>query len=201
MQYFHLPTVARSCSIPKLSPLQVIVVTSFAIIPRVRPFLITPQQISVGTQLLDPRRLTKSYKTSILQRSIPEYCLTSTSNQNLFHSSCRTTLLNNVFTKTSQRPVMNAVAKIHEVAASDIITEQSCAVGDADSGWGSSVGLDEDALLPEHPGLVAGALPNGLRYSILQNKIPANRIYANLEVHAGSVDEEDNEQVAQLHTL
>ena len=55
--------------------------------------------------------------------------------------------------------------------------------------------MDENTPLPEHPGLVAGALPNGFRYSIFKNKIPANRIYANLAVHAGSVDEADNEQV------
>jgi hypothetical protein len=78
---------------------------------------------------------------------------------------------------------------------------QSFEVGDADSGWGKSIGLDEDAPLPEHPGLVAGALPNGLRYSILRNKIPANRIFATLEVHAGSVDETETEQVQHVHVL
>mmetsp|Transcript_20114 Transcript_20114/g.67024 ORF Transcript_20114/g.67024 Transcript_20114/m.67024 type:complete len:87 (-) Transcript_20114:5279-5539(-) len=41
---------------------------------------------------------------------------------------------------------------------------------------------------------VAGVLPNGLRYCIFPNKKPAGRFYVNLEVHAGSVDEEEEQQ-------
>jgi zinc protease len=39
-----------------------------------------------------------------------------------------------------------------------------------------------------------GTLPNGLRYYILENKKPENRIYLTLAVNAGSVLEEENER-------
>ncbi|KAJ0988100.1 hypothetical protein J5N97_006456 [Dioscorea zingiberensis] len=48
--------------------------------------------------------------------------------------------------------------------------------------------------LPSHPKLQQGQLKNGLRYIILPNKIPANRFEAHMEVHVGSIDEEDDEQ-------
>ncbi|KAH7684401.1 C-terminal processing peptidase protein [Dioscorea alata] len=48
--------------------------------------------------------------------------------------------------------------------------------------------------LPSHPKLHRGELKNGLRYIILPNKIPANRFEAHMEVHVGSIDEEDDEQ-------
>ncbi|KAG0461737.1 hypothetical protein HPP92_022034 [Vanilla planifolia] len=48
--------------------------------------------------------------------------------------------------------------------------------------------------LPSHPKLYRGQLKNGLRYLILPNKFPANRIEAHMEVHVGSIDEEDDEQ-------
>eukprot|EP00262_Sarcandra_glabra_P006852 TRINITY_DN19408_c0_g1_i1.p1 TRINITY_DN19408_c0_g1~~TRINITY_DN19408_c0_g1_i1.p1 ORF type:complete len:1305 (+),score=239.03 TRINITY_DN19408_c0_g1_i1:116-3916(+) len=48
--------------------------------------------------------------------------------------------------------------------------------------------------LPSHPKLYRGQLKNGLRYLILPNKIPANRFEAHMEVHVGSIDEEDDEQ-------
>ncbi|XP_039807405.1 stromal processing peptidase, chloroplastic-like isoform X2 [Panicum virgatum] len=48
--------------------------------------------------------------------------------------------------------------------------------------------------LPEHPKLIRGQLKNGLRYLILPNKVPANRFEAHMEVHVGSIDEEDDEQ-------
>lgn len=48
--------------------------------------------------------------------------------------------------------------------------------------------------LPSHPKLHRGQLKNGLRYIILPNKIPANRFEAHMEVHVGSIDEEDDEQ-------
>ena len=67
-------------------------------------------------------------------------------------------------------------------------------VGPIASGWGAVVGLEEEALLPEDPHLVRGALSNGLRYSILKNKVPPKRFYVNLEVHAGSVDETEDQQ-------
>ncbi|KAL4310642.1 hypothetical protein GQ457_01G008220 [Hibiscus cannabinus] len=48
--------------------------------------------------------------------------------------------------------------------------------------------------LPSHPKLHRGQLKNGLRYLILPNKVPANRLEAHMEVHVGSIDEEDDEQ-------
>lgn len=48
--------------------------------------------------------------------------------------------------------------------------------------------------LPSHPKLCRGQLKNGLRYLILPNKVPANRFEAHMEVHVGSIDEEDDEQ-------
>jgi zinc protease len=54
--------------------------------------------------------------------------------------------------------------------------------------------LSSDELLPRHSGLQFGTLPNGLRYCIFPNKKPSGRFYANLEVHAGSVDELEHER-------
>lgn len=48
--------------------------------------------------------------------------------------------------------------------------------------------------LENHPNLHIGKLSNGLRYVILPNPSPPNRFEAHLEVHAGSVDEEEEEQ-------
>ena len=73
-------------------------------------------------------------------------------------------------------------------------TDLLSGVGPVSGGWGALVGLEEEAMLPEHPALVRGSLRNGLRYSILKNKVPPKRFYVNLEVHAGSIDEADDEQ-------
>mmetsp|Transcript_20105 Transcript_20105/g.66901 ORF Transcript_20105/g.66901 Transcript_20105/m.66901 type:complete len:1016 (-) Transcript_20105:2956-6003(-) len=54
--------------------------------------------------------------------------------------------------------------------------------------------VDSAELLPMHEKLRYGVLPNGLRYCIFPNKKPAGRFYVNLEVHAGSVDEEEEQQ-------
>eukprot|EP00245_Coleochaete_scutata_P005274 TRINITY_DN18712_c0_g1_i1.p1 TRINITY_DN18712_c0_g1~~TRINITY_DN18712_c0_g1_i1.p1 ORF type:complete len:1369 (+),score=265.63 TRINITY_DN18712_c0_g1_i1:154-4260(+) len=51
-----------------------------------------------------------------------------------------------------------------------------------------------ETKLPMHPKLVRGQLENGLRYVILPNKVPPNRFEAHLEMHVGSVDEEEYEQ-------
>ena len=48
--------------------------------------------------------------------------------------------------------------------------------------------------LENHPDLEIGKLSNGLRYVILPNVSPPNRFEAHLEVHAGSVDEGQDEQ-------
>ena len=56
----------------------------------------------------------------------------------------------------------------------------------------------DDALLeqqlPEHPLLRRGTLSNGLRYVILPNSTPPQRFEAHLEVHVGSVDENERQQ-------
>lgn len=51
-----------------------------------------------------------------------------------------------------------------------------------------------ESRLPMHPKLYRGVLGNGLRYVILPNSVPPNRFEAHLEMHAGSVDEEEHEQ-------
>lgn len=52
----------------------------------------------------------------------------------------------------------------------------------------------KDIVLENHPNLEIGKLRNGLRYVILPNVSPPNRFEAHLEVHAGSVDENKDEQ-------
>ena len=49
--------------------------------------------------------------------------------------------------------------------------------------------------LPEHPDLHRGTLKtNGLRYVVLPNKVPPQRFEAHLEMHVGSVDENERQQ-------
>jgi zinc protease len=55
------------------------------------------------------------------------------------------------------------------------------------------LGLPDDPL-PVKTGLRAGKLPNGLRYYILENSLPAGRAYLTLAVNAGSILEEDHER-------
>jgi zinc protease len=55
------------------------------------------------------------------------------------------------------------------------------------------LGLPDDPL-PVKAALRTGRLPNGLRYYILENSLPAGRAYLTLAVNAGSVLEEDDEQ-------
>lgn len=43
--------------------------------------------------------------------------------------------------------------------------------------------------------LVTGQLGNGMRYVLLPNPTPPQRFEAHLEVHVGSVDEREDEQV------
>ncbi len=63
--------------------------------------------------------------------------------------------------------------------------------------------MNADAILGKpldwHPDLRQGQLDNGLQYVLLPNKIPPERFEAHLEIHAGSVDENEHEQgVAHL---
>ncbi|MDR1307724.1 MAG: insulinase family protein [Treponema sp.] len=55
------------------------------------------------------------------------------------------------------------------------------------------LGLPDDPL-PVKTALRTGQLPNGLRYYILENSLPAGRAYLTLAVNAGSVLEEDHER-------
>ena len=48
--------------------------------------------------------------------------------------------------------------------------------------------------LPQDPALVLGTLPNGLRYALLPNASPANRVFLRLLVSAGSLHENDDER-------
>eukprot|EP00250_Pteridium_aquilinum_P033557 c583_g1_i1 orf=184-1434(+) len=55
----------------------------------------------------------------------------------------------------------------------------------------------EDLLLsslPTHPKVRRGRLENGFHYVILPNQVPTNRFEAHMEMHVGSVDEEEHEQ-------
>jgi hypothetical protein len=56
---------------------------------------------------------------------------------------------------------------------------------------------DDDHLvskLPSHPKLHHGCLENGLQFVVLPNTVPPNRFEAHMEMHVGSVDEEEHEQ-------
>lgn len=68
--------------------------------------------------------------------------------------------------------------------------DQACSsVAAPEAGVASAVGG-----LPTHPKLRRGVLDNGLHYVILPNAVPPRRFEAHLEVHAGSIDEEVDEQ-------
>jgi zinc protease len=56
-----------------------------------------------------------------------------------------------------------------------------------------ALGLPDDPV-PAKAALRQGVLPNGLRYYILENSLPADRAYLTLAVNAGSVLENDDER-------
>jgi len=60
--------------------------------------------------------------------------------------------------------------------------------------WPSSDANLKNRVLPSHPGVHRGVLPNGLRYVILKNAMPPKRFEAHIELHVGSVDEEPHQQ-------
>ena len=62
-----------------------------------------------------------------------------------------------------------------------------------EDGGSSSVSPSSQSL-PEHPDLHRGQLGNGLRYVVLPNQVPPHRFEAHLEMHVGSVDENEREQ-------
>jgi hypothetical protein len=71
-------------------------------------------------------------------------------------------------------------------------------VADSPAGTGSSGSSSSELLSQRVKGneqLITGQLSNGLRYVLLPNRTPPQRFEAHLEVHAGSVDEREHEQV------
>lgn len=64
----------------------------------------------------------------------------------------------------------------------------STARGSAASPW-----LEVDSDLPPHPALTQGTLPNGLRYLILPNATPKDRVSLRLLIAVGSLHEQDDE--------
>uniref|UniRef100_A0A7N0TGG2 Chloroplast processing enzyme n=1 Tax=Kalanchoe fedtschenkoi TaxID=63787 RepID=A0A7N0TGG2_KALFE len=75
-------------------------------------------------------------------------------------------------------------------APGDILIEEGLTSGVERIGLEMFLGSE----LPSHPKLYRGKLKNGLCYRILPNKVPPNRFEAHMEIHAGSIDEEDDEQ-------
>ena len=76
------------------------------------------------------------------------------------------------------RPPRDVSLAVHpQTAGEEVATDGDTflAVGPVSSGWGPLVGDEEEELLPESPGLVRGALANGLRFSILRNKVARTR--------------------------
>jgi hypothetical protein len=71
--------------------------------------------------------------------------------------------------------------------------------GVADSPAGTDSSSSSSELLSQrvkgNAQLITGQLSNGLRYVLLPNRTPPQRFEAHLEVHAGSVDEREHEQV------
>lgn len=60
-------------------------------------------------------------------------------------------------------------------------------------------GFDRGGLTP-HPGVRFGMLPNGMRYALMGNAVPAGSLSVRLHVDAGSVVDGDGEQ-GQMHVL
>jgi zinc protease len=58
----------------------------------------------------------------------------------------------------------------------------------------SVASADLAAVLPVNPALVWGRLPNGLKYYVLRNTVPAGRAEMRLVVNAGSVLEDDDQR-------
>ncbi|KAI3741540.1 hypothetical protein L1987_59214 [Smallanthus sonchifolius] len=120
------------------------------------------------------------------------------SDKSVFHLSKRG--VDNVFEKRVRVPCA-AVGPDEPHAASTawpegVLEQQSSdnfMVDSENSEWQELQGF-LSAQLPSHPKLFRGQLESGLRYLILPNKVPQNRFEAHMEVHVGSIDEEDDEQ-------
>ena len=68
-------------------------------------------------------------------------------------------------------------------------------VADSPTGSSQSAAAVLSAPVAANQELITGQLNNGLRYVLLPNPSPPQRFEAHLEVHAGSVDEREHEQV------
>jgi hypothetical protein len=87
--------------------------------------------------------------------------------------------------------------------SADLVNANALQAGVADSPTGtdsssSGSGSSSELLSQRVKGngqLITGQLSNGLRYVLLPNRTPPQRFEAHLEVHAGSVDEREHEQV------
>ncbi|KAI5069253.1 hypothetical protein GOP47_0015554 [Adiantum capillus-veneris] len=95
--------------------------------------------------------------------------------------------------------VSSGVNQPHAAASSLAVPEgdllEKSEMGFMEKGFGKDDFQDLRLLtLPSHPKVCKGQLKNGLCYVILPNKVPANRFEAHMEMHVGSVDEEENEQ-------
>ncbi|GMH25761.1 hypothetical protein Nepgr_027604 [Nepenthes gracilis] len=117
--------------------------------------------------------------------------------------------INKTFSRSLMNQFNNALVKQYHVQCAAVGPEEPHAVSTTwPDGTLEKQGVDildpevrradlEEFLgleLPSHPKLYRGQLKNGLRYIILPNKVPLNRFEAHMEVHVGSIDEEDDEQ-------
>ncbi len=68
-----------------------------------------------------------------------------------------------------------------------IVSAPALAAGDAD--W-----FYRGSDIPRDPAWTFGTLPNGLRYAIRQNKLPAGQVSIRVRIDAGSLHEEDHER-------
>jgi zinc protease len=68
-----------------------------------------------------------------------------------------------------------------------IVSTPAMAAGDAD--W-----LYRGSDIPRDSAWTFGTLPNGLRYAVRQNKLPAGQVSIRVRIDAGSLHEEDNER-------
>ncbi|KAL5199647.1 hypothetical protein ABZP36_020850 [Zizania latifolia] len=96
--------------------------------------------------------------------------------------------------KVRRRHILHAAGPDEPHVASPTWSEAAL-----DKPYDQAIGKEElegflNTPLPSHPKLVRGQLKNGLKYLILPNKVPADRFEAHMEVHVGSIDEEEDEQ-------
>lgn len=59
--------------------------------------------------------------------------------------------------------------------------------------WGQAVPSNLNTRVPMNPAILTGTLPNGMKYFVLKNGKPANRVEMMLAVNAGAVLEDDDQ--------